>query len=144
MDTGMKRTGWMRAIVLAGMIAPLSACFTMRPVATPQEFIPSARPDRIWVTRTDNSRLMIEGPRLIGDTLVGWVRGQYQEILLPQTRWMSVRQPAPKRTAFLIAGSVVIGAGLLYVLAGKGLGGGPSTGEDPSNPSSLRYPRGLR
>ena len=143
---GTKRNGLMRAIVLAGMITPLSACFTMRPVATPQEFIPSARPDRIWVTRNDNSRLMIEGPRLLGDTLVGWVRGQYEEILLPQTRWITVRQPAPRRTALLIAGSAVVGASLLYFLASNGPPSGISGGEDPSNPSSLRYryPRGLR
>jgi hypothetical protein len=116
----------------------------LRPVATPQEFIPAARPDRIWVTRTDNSKLMMEGPRLIGDTLVGWVGGKYEEILLPETRWMSVRQPAPRRTAMLIAGGVVVGAGLLFLLAGNGQGGTPPTSEDPSNPSSLRYPRGLR
>jgi hypothetical protein len=146
MNTGMKRTNWLRAIALASTIAPLSACFTMRPVATPQEFIPSARPDRIWVTRADNSRLVIEGPRLLGDTLVGWVRGQYQEILLPQTRWMSVRQPAPRRTALLVAGATVVGASLLYFLASNGPSSSMTGGEDPSNPSSLRffYPRGLR
>jgi hypothetical protein len=144
MNTEMKRSGWLRAIVLAGMMAPLGACFTMRPVATPQEFIPSARPDRIWVTRTDNSRLMIEGPRLLGDTLVGWVRGQYEEILLPQTRWISVRQVAPRRTALLIAGATVVGASLLYFLASNGPSSSLTGGEDPSNPSSLRYPRGLR
>lgn len=48
-----------------------SACTTLRSVSTPQEFIPAARPDRVWVTTTANSKMLIEGPRLIGDTLVG-------------------------------------------------------------------------
>jgi hypothetical protein len=144
MPITMKRSGWMRPAVCAVLIASLAGCSTLRPVTTPQEFIPAARPDRIWVTRADNSKLMMEGPRLLGDTLVGWVAGRYQEILLPETRFMSVRQPAPKRTAFLIAGGVIVGAGLLYLLAGNGLGGSGYNTEDPSNPSSLRYPRGLR
>lgn len=120
------------------------ACSTMRPVSTPQQFIPSARPDRVWVTRADNSRMALDGPRLLGDTLVGFVGGRYEEILLPDTRWIGVRQAAPRRTMLLVAGTVALGAGLLYLLAGNGLGGGTSSNEDPSNPSSLRYPRGLR
>jgi hypothetical protein len=120
------------------------ACSTMRPVAAPQQFIPSARPSRVWVTTNDNARMMVEGPRVLGDTLVGFVGGRYEEILLPQTRWIGVRQPAPKRTAFLVAGSIVVGLGLFFLLNSDGPGGSISGGEDPSNPSSLRYPRGLR
>jgi len=119
---------------------PLAACSTLQPVATPRQFIPAAQPTRIWVTRSDNSTLMLEAPRLLGDTLVGFVGGRYQEMLLPQVRWMGVRQPAPRRTTVLVAGLVVVSAGLLAVLSGSGPGGGPSGGEDPSNPSSLRLP----
>lgn len=142
----LKKNRWLTRPVCATLMTVLGAgaCSTMRPVAAPQQFIPSARPDRVWVTTNDNARMMMEGPRLLGDTLVGFVGGRYEEILLPETRWIGVRQPAPKRTAFLIAGSVVVGAGLLYLLAGNGLLGGGSQNEDPSNPSSLRYPRGLR
>lgn len=142
----LKKNRWLTRPLCATLMTVLGAgaCSTMRPVTEPQQFIPSARPDRVWVTTNDNARMMFEGPRVLGDTLVGFVRGRYEEILLPETRWVGVRQPAPKRTAFLIAGSVVIGGALLYFLAGNGLGGSPPTSEDPSNPSSLRYPRGLR
>ena len=142
----LKKNRWLTRPVCATLMTVFGAgaCSTMRPVAAPQQFIPAERPTRVWVTTNDNASMMIEGPRLLGDTLVGFVGGRYEEILLPQTRWIGVRQPAPKRTAFLIAGTVVLGAGLLYLIAGNGLGGGMNQNEDPSNPSSLRYPRGLR
>lgn len=130
----------MQRAVCAVLVVPLTACSTLKPVATPQQFIPTAQPARIWVTRADNSTLLLEAPRLLGDTLVGFVGGRYQEMLLPQVRWMGVRQPAPRRTTVLVAGLVLVGAGLIAMLASSGPGGGPMGGEDPSNPSSLILP----
>lgn len=142
----LKRNRWLTRPVCTILLSTLGtgACTTLRPVATPQQFIPSARPDRIWVTRADNSRLMMEGPRLLGDTLVGFVGGRYQEMLLPETRWVQVRRPAPKKTALLAVGTAIVASGLFFFLSGNGPSGGGYSTEDPSNPSSLRYPRGLR
>jgi hypothetical protein len=134
------RNRWLRRAVCATVIGPLAACSTLRPVATPQQFIPTAHPTSVWVTRTDNSTLLLEAPRLLGDTLVGFVGGRYQEMLLPQVRWMGVRAPAPRRTTVLVAGLVFLGAGLIAMLASSGPGGGPMGGEDPSNLSSLLLP----
>jgi hypothetical protein len=122
------------------LILPLTACSTLQPVATPQQFIPTAQPSRVWVTQADNSTMMVEAPRLLGDTLVGFVGGRYQEMLLPQVRWVGVRQPAPRRTTVLVAGLVFVGAGLIAVLQSSGPTGSSMGGEDPSNPSSLRLP----
>jgi len=72
------------------------------------------------------------------------VAGRYEEIPLPQARTLWVRQPEMKRTAFLVAGLAVLGASLFYMLNGNGPSGTMTGGEDPSNPSSLVYPRGLR
>lgn len=130
----------MRRAVCVTLIAPLTACTTLQPVATPQQFIPTARPARIWVTQSNNATLLFEAPRLLGDTLAGFVGGRYQELLLPEVRWIGYRQPAPRRTTVLVASLVVVGAGLIAMLASSGPGGGPSSGEDPSNPSSLRLP----
>ena len=140
MASTLRQSGWMRRTVCVVLVAPLTACTTLQPVATPQQFIPTSRPDRIWVTQSDNSTLMFEAPRLLGDTLAGFVGGRYQELLLPAVRWMGVRQPAPRRTTVLVASLVVVGAGLIAMLASSGPGGGSMGGEDPSNPSSLRLP----
>lgn len=144
MTSRFKQSGWLRRAVCALLIASLSACSTLQPVTTPREFIPAARPDRIWVTTNDNAKLLVEAPRLLGDTLVGFVGGRYEEILLPDTRWVGVRQSAPRRTAFLVAGVVVLGASLAYLLMSNGAGGGAPASEDPSVPGGLLYPRGLR
>ena len=72
------------------------------------------------MTRADNSKLVMDSPRLLGDTLVGWVSGRYQEILLPDASRVQGRQPAPRRTAFLVAGVVTVGALLIAVLASTG------------------------
>ena len=134
------RNGWIRPTICALLVAPVSACSTLQPVATPQQFIPATRPSRIWVTQADNQTVLLEAPRLLGDTLAGFVGGRYQEVLLPQVRWMGVRQPAPQRTTVLVAGLVVLGAGLIAMLASSGPSGGTMGGEDPSNPSSLILP----
>lgn len=134
----------MRPMLCLVLLVTVLGCTTLQPVATPREFIAIKRPERIWVLRADSSKIVLDGPRLIGDTLVGWYRGHYQELLLPEARQITVREPAPRRTLIVAAGAVIVGAGLLYILSGAGpSGAGPQT-EDPSNPSSARYPRGLR
>jgi len=144
----LKRNSWLTRPICAALITVLGggACTTMAPVATPQQFIPVAQPSRIWVTRTDNSKVMIEGPRLMGDTLVGFVAGRYEEMLLPQARSIQFRAPAPRRTATLVAGAVLLGAGIIYMLKSSGSGAAGMGSEDPLNPASLRYfyPRGRR
>jgi hypothetical protein len=100
-------------------------------VPAPQQFILTARPARIWVTRTDNTQVLVEAPRLLGDTLVGFVGGRYQEILLPETRWVGIRQPAPRRTAVLVGAVVALGAVLISVLASNGPASPIPTPEDP-------------
>jgi hypothetical protein len=142
----LKRNGWLVRPVCATLMAVLAggACSTLRPVATPMDFIPAERPAQLWVTTADNATMRLEGPRLLGDTLVGFVAGRYEEIPLPQARTLWVREPATTRTAFLVAGLAVVGASLLYMLRGNGPSAPMGGGEDPSNPSSLLYPRGLR
>jgi hypothetical protein len=98
----------------------LSGCSTLQPIAAPRQFIGSAQPARIWVTRADGSTLAMDSPRLLGDTLVGWVGGRYEEILLPEASRVLGRRPAPRRTAFLIGGVVAVGALLIGLLASTG------------------------
>lgn len=87
------------------------------------------------MTRTDSSKLVMDSPRLLGDTLVGWVSGRYQEILLPEASRVQGRQPAPRRTAFLVGGVVAVGALLIAVLASTG-----PQGYQPTPEGSVRRP----
>ncbi len=136
----LRRYGPVRRAVCSALIVSLTGCTTLRPVAAPQQFIPVEQPTQIWLTRPDSTKLLIEGPRFVNDTLVGFVRGEYREFAPGDLREVRVRQPAPRRTAFLVGTAVALGAVLISVLASSGPGGGGYQNEDPSNPSSsLRF-----
>ena len=124
----------MRLPALVLLLAPLAACTTVVPVHGPRDYISASRPSRIWVKRTDNRVMMVDAPRLLGDTLTGFVDGVYQETLLTDVREVSTRRPAPRRTMLLVGGMVVVGATAAAVLSGTGPGGGHPTGEDPVTP----------
>jgi hypothetical protein len=128
----------MRLPILASLLIPLTACTTVVPVSGPRDYISASHPSRVWVKRNDNRVMMVEAPRLLGDTLTGFVDGVYQETLLSDVREVSTRRPAPRRTVFLVGGMVVVGAAAFAVLSASGPGGGYPTGEDPSVPGGRR------
>jgi hypothetical protein len=109
--------------------AAIAACHTFGPIASPRDFLASKQPARIWVTETDGSVAVFEGPKLVGDTLAGFVRGEYQELPLSNVKQIAARQSAPRRTRFsIIAGSIAT-IGVVWLIAGGGFGNG-STPED--------------
>lgn len=110
----------LRRAVCISLMVSLTGCSTLRPIAAPRQYITTERPARIWVTREDGSRVAMDTPRLLGDTLVGWVDGRYVEILLPDRSQVLGRQPAAGRTVFLISGVVAVGALLISALASSG------------------------
>ena len=62
----------------------------------------------------------MDTPRLLGDTLVGWVDGRYEEFLLPDRSHVLGRQAATARTVVLVSGVVAVGALLIAALASTG------------------------
>lgn len=109
------------------------SCTTLRPVADANAYLSTSRPGRVWVRTTDET-LLVEAPRLIGDTLVGFVEGEYREFLPDAVREVRVRESAPRRTVFLTAGMIAVGAFLIATLAGTGPGGRlPTPEDDPTN-----------
>lgn len=121
----------MRATMLGSLIAALlssAACYTMRPVTLDE--LGAAQPARVWVTRADQSIAVVDGPRLYGDTLVGYVNGRFEEMSAAGLTQMRVRRRAGGRTAALIAAGAVGAAALVYVLSGSG------GGQDPCSTSS--------
>jgi hypothetical protein len=93
----------------------VSACHTMRPLEKSQL---AANPDlqRIWVTRTDKSTVMVERPEVIGDTLDGTVYGKRQRIPLSDVTTVQERVSAPSKTRNLVLAIAVVGAGATVAL----------------------------
>ena len=69
----------MKRLVASILLASMVACTTLRPVADYQQYVRSSQPTQLWVTPRDSKPVMLDGPRFVNDTLVGFVRGQYRE-----------------------------------------------------------------
>jgi len=108
-----------RAIVAAVLLPVFVACTTLRPVPDANTYLSGSRPNQVWV-RTGDGTVVLEGPRLLGDTLVGFVDGEYREFMPGEVHGVEVRQPAKWRTIALVSGLVVVGGVLVAVLASTG------------------------
>jgi hypothetical protein len=96
---------------LAGAVLMLAACTSIRPV-TPDDLASPDRPSRVRVTQFDRSVVVLKGPEVIGDTLVGTANGVRRQILLSDVNTMSAKKAAPGKTALLVFGGA--GAAFLF------------------------------
>ena len=105
------------------LLATLSsaACHTMKPVTMAE--LNAMHPQKAWVTETDQSTVVVNGPEVVGDTLVGYVKGVYEEMPSSQLKQVLVEKPATSRTVLLVSAITVGFGGMVYALAGSGSGG---------------------
>jgi hypothetical protein len=117
----MMNRSFMRATSLL-ILVTVTGCSTMQPVAQPREFMQARKPGRIWVTRQATPTMVeVSAPQMVGDSLVGFVEGEYVEIPFNDVQTVQARQYSRSRTmAFILGISAVVVGGL--ILAGGGLG----------------------
>ena len=97
---------------LLPLVVLATACTTVVSVRDqPGAFIEAHDPGVVWVTKADNSIVQVASPRIIGDTIVGFVGADYVELPLSSVQSLRARQPARKRTALLIGGAALVAAG---------------------------------
>ena len=107
------------AVLLTGcMTAPVA-------VESPQAFIRDKSPDTIWLERGGNT-VVLETPRIIGDSLLGYTPDTRDELVVPLTELQAdnvkVRRVDKFKTALLVgAGAAALGT-MIGVTAGKGKG----------------------
>jgi len=104
-------TGRIGAVVGAAGLFAAAACHSVRPVQPAQ--LVSGAFTAVRVTATDRSTVILHAPHLSGDTLAGFVDGEYREMLLSQTETITARTRSPARTAAL---GIVVGASTLVTL----------------------------
>ena len=104
------------AVVLA--LLSLAGCHTMRPVSL--DDVSAMRPGQVRVTRTDRSVVVVYGPRLLENRLVGFVDGKYQVMPVADVQLVMMRQPAAGRTAALLAAGTIGAAALVFAISGTG------------------------
>lgn len=107
----------MRAVIgctLALVILSSAACHTMKAVPLDQ----GLASDRMWVTLNDQSVVIISGPQIYGDKLVGFVAGNYEEYPKANVKQVQVRQTNKAGTAALIATGMGAFAAFAVMLSG--------------------------
>jgi hypothetical protein len=109
--------------VLMAVFVGTAACHTMRPI--PLHDVHAARPMQVWVTRTDESVVLMSGPQIVNERLAGFVNGRYQVMPAETVKQVLVRRPATGRTVALVAAGVVGAAAAVILISGSGGGDDP-------------------
>ena len=104
------------------ILVTVTACSTMQPVAQPREFMQLRKPGTVWVTRQATPAMVeLNAPQMVGDSLVGFIEGEYVEIPFNQVQSIQAKQYSRGRTlGFILGVSAVVVGGL--ILMGGGLG----------------------
>jgi hypothetical protein len=110
----MHRTDLIRFAAGLACLTAIAACHTLRPVAATQVRMTSE--PRLWVTRADHSTIVLDDPRVHGDTLSGVNRGEPHRVALSDAIAIRARRSAPLRTAIVVAasGAFLLG-GIIYM-----------------------------
>jgi len=99
------------------MTLTTAGCHTIRPVGFDQ--LSAVRPKQVWVTKADQSVVVLAGPQIVNNRLVGFVDDVYQ-VFSPAEVQIGIRRPARARTAALVATGTVAAVSLMFVMAGSG------------------------
>lgn len=117
----------MRRVICSVLLVAQAACLTPpRRIEAPDPLLRSNPPKRIWVTLANGDQLVINSPRVYGDTLLGFAErapGVNEEVWVPLADLQEVRarQRSGGKTAALSA-AVGAGVGLVLLLFPKGSG----------------------
>jgi hypothetical protein len=120
----------MRSIVVCALlVATLSsaACTTKKTVTIDELRV--MNPLKAWITENDQTVVMVAGPQVVGDTVVGYINGVYEEMPAARLKQVMVETPAKTRTYLLVGGITVALGGMIYALIG-GAGDTPYGGPD--------------
>jgi hypothetical protein len=127
----------MRRVIAPVLLVCVSACTTLRPMPNYAQYVRTAQPGHLWVTPGNSKPVLLEGPRFVNDTLVGFVKGQYREFAPDDVGVVQVRRAAGGRTAVLVGMLVAAGISLLAILPS---GGEPTRIPTPEDPPSSPHP----
>jgi len=117
----------MRPIICSVLLATLAsaACKSMKSVTLDQMSL--LGPERVWVTESDESVVLLYEPKVVRDTLVGYVGKHKEKVPSAGVRQVRVQTAAPARTAMLVVGVGAGLIGLMIAVSGTGTSQTPTT-----------------
>jgi hypothetical protein len=107
----------MRCALLLAAVAS-AACKAMRTVALDQ--VNLLQPESAVVTGSDQLVVLMYEPKVVRDTLVGYVGRHREKVPSARVNKVRVQTAAPVRTALLVVGLTVGVTGFLVLVAGSG------------------------
>jgi len=107
-----------RPTVVAVLVCFLPACtvWQVQPGITPQQLIAARQPDAVRVTLPDRSQIVLDQPRITGDSVAGIVAGRDSSVAASNVTQVAIRQISGGRTVGL-----VLGLGLLAATIAAGV-----------------------
>jgi hypothetical protein len=110
----------LRPIICTVLLAALAstACTTKRFVTLDQ--LKVLRPELAWVTASDESVVLMYEPKVVRDTLTGYVGRHRENVPTARVNKVRVQTAAPARTALLVGGLTAGMATLLVLAASNG------------------------
>ena len=122
----------MRA-TLTVLLAMVAGCTTVASIQSPARYIAGQKPRTVWLTKANRSVVRVDGPRMVGDTVVGSVSGEYTEIPLSEVTHASAVQADKGKTilaAVLGGGVTIAAAAVIFSHGGSSKNGGADTAAD--------------
>lgn len=105
--------GW---LIAATLVTP--ACHKMVPLTWTE--LQTLRPARVYVTQDDRSVVELTGAQVFGDTVVGYVAGEFRELPTASLQRVTMRRPDRAKTIALVAASIGVAAGVGILISGLG------------------------
>lgn len=103
-------------LLLAAVVSS-AGCYTMRQISV--DDLSAQREARVWVTRADESVVLLNDAQVFRGKLVGFVEGRYREVSPADVRALRVRRFAVGRTASLLAGGALAFTAAALLLSGR-------------------------
>ena len=118
-----QRTSLVRYLCAGLLIAGFAGCTSVGAVDSPAHYIVSKQPRSVWLTKNNRSVVRMDGPRMLGDTVIGSVAGEYTEVPLSDvTRVAAMQSSKGKTIAAAVLGGGATAAALVVIFSHSGSG----------------------
>lgn len=128
----------MRRTMILGLAAlAASGCYTMRVVTL--DDLAGDRVGRVWVTRADQSTVVVHDAQMFRGKLAGFVEGKYQEMPPTDVGQLQVRKLAAGRTLALLGAGALTATVVAVLISGGEDFYDPCVGDDFCDESRMPY-----
>lgn len=108
----------LRTIVAGILLVTVTACTAWKPISmSPTSYIRMHDPEAIWLQLQDSSIVILGRPRVFLDSLRGISGGEYRNVALKDVVHVRAEEPDKGKTTALVAASVVLAVGFVYLAA---------------------------